>query len=353
MREAHSLRIRRCRRALGWAAGTFFLCQMVAGLLLDYVWPGVRFRGLDHGLAACRAAADSTQPVVLALGSSRFGCGLQANVLESELGQGSAKPRVINFSMPGGDFITAEHLYAHCREAGCKPALVLLEVSPETLARRNLWLDLHVLRQLTWQDGPRFAADLIRSGHALRYLASRLVPLYVHRDQLRHLALMQLGLADQAESKHRTELDAFFTAAVVHSEQSLSADQMRQRSLAGAAYIQRWLRNYRIGGNAKRSFDRLLQRCAADGAGVVLVAVPVSSPHRQLYTPEIEGPFQETIRQALQRYPHFRFFDLRAALADQEFYDNHHTTSAGAVHFSRRLAQELRAVTVAEMLPRP
>lgn len=353
MRETHSVRVCRSRRALAWAAGTFLLCQFVAGLLLDYVWPGVRFRGLDHGLAACRTAADSSQPIVLALGSSRFGCGLQASVLESELGQGAVKPRVINFSMPGGDFITAEHLYARCREAGCKPALVLLEVSPETLARRNLWLDIHVLRQLTWPDGPRFAADLIRSGHAVRYLASRLVPLYVHRDHLRHLALKQLGLADQAESKHRTELDAFFAAAVVQSEQALTADQMRQRSLAGAAYIQRWLRNYQIGGNAKRSFDRLLQRCAEDGTSVVLVAVPVSSPHRQLYTPNIESPFQETMRQTLNRYPQFRFLDLRTALADQEFYDNHHTTSAGALHFSRRLAQELRAVTVAEILPKP
>jgi hypothetical protein len=347
MKPARAARIRRCRQALLWTFGTFLVCQLAAGLLLDFVWPGVRFRGLDYALEQCRTAAASPErPLVLALGSSRFGCGLLTHVVEAELGPDPAAPRVINFSMPGGDFITAEHLYQRARAVGCRPSLVLLEVSPETLARRNLWLDMHSLRQLTWLDGPQFASDLVRSGHALRYLASRFVPLYVHRDHLRHLALQQLGLENPEEVKHRHQLEAFFNAAVVQSEQTFTPEQMVQKSQAGAAYIQRWLRNYQVGGNAKRSFDRLLERCATDGVLVVLVAVPVSTPHRRLYTPEIECAFQSAIRAALVRYPTMRYLDLRGAIPDADFYDNHHTTTAGAQAFSRRLAQELRQAPI-------
>lgn len=346
MNPARTARIRRCRQALAWAFGTFVVCQLTAGLLFDYAWPGLRFRGLDNGLETCRAAASAERRVLLALGSSRFGCGLHTQVVEAELGPGPATPRVINFSMPGGDFITAEHLYRRARAVGCRPSLVLLEVSPETLARRNLWLDMHSLRQLTWLDGPQFAGDLVRSGHALRYLASRFVPLYVHRDQLRHLALHQLGFDNPEEEKHRNQLDAFFNAAVVQSEQTFTPEQMVQKSVAGAAYINRWLRNYQVGGNAKRNFDRLLEQCAADGVLVVLVAVPVSTPHRRLYTPDIERAYQSAIQAALARYPGMRYLDLRAAIPDADFYDNHHTTTAGARAFSRRLAQELRQAPI-------
>ena len=354
MRPNRAAQLRRCRNSLIWAAATFLCCQLVGGLLIDYVWPGIRFRGLDDQLAQCRQASCTDRPVVLALGSSRFGCGLQPALVEEALGGPGHGPKVLNLSMPGGDFITAEHLYRRARETGCQPSLVFLEVSPETLARRNLWLDMHSLRQLTWLDGPRYAADLVRSGHALRYLASRFVPLYVHRDQLRHLALKELGLADTMEEQQRTNLEVFFNSAVVQSEKTLDAEQMLLKSTSGAEYIGRWLRNYQSGGRARGASAGRVRQLAAAGVPVVLVAPPVSSPHRDRYQPEIEQRFQAAIQRAKTRHPKLRFLDLRASLPDDQFYDNHHTTMTGARQFSHRLAQELITsveVTAAGAMP--
>jgi hypothetical protein len=73
---------------------------------------------------------------------------------------------------------------------------------------------------------------------------------------------------------------------------------------------------------------------------VVLVAPPVSSAQRALYTPEIEAVFWEYVRQLGKTYQ-CRFIDYRARLGDDLFSDNHHVLPPGGKTFTRVLTREV------------
>jgi hypothetical protein len=111
-------------------------------------------------------------------------------------------------------------------------------------------------------------------------------------------------------------------------------------SRQGAAWIGRWLRDYRVGGGAARALERLLQRCRQRQIGVVLVGVPVSSSQRQVYTPEIDAAFLGYVRRLTSTYG-CAFVDYRARLPDHCFCDSHHATPEGGVYFSSLLACEV------------
>lgn len=349
---------RRGGMVLCWTAILFFLGQTLGGLVLDTVWTRVRNPFLHWHLD--RLALLEEPPTIVCLGSSRFGSQLDESELTRTVREltGDATVRVFNASLPAGDPITSERTLDQLLEAGIRPRLVLLEVCPEVVGHRNDWLCIHLVRQLDWSDAPSYTGELIRTGHILRYLKARLLPLYQHRRRILEELEQEFAEAGR-EEKDRSgtrridaavpppkDLDTrpageVWAELVQQTIHDPDAD-LRQRSALGLRDVRRFLRRYRTGGNSARALERILERCRAEGIETVLVGVPVSEIHRAQYTPEIDALYRTYLDGLGARYG-CRYADFRARVPDGLFMDNHHATPEGAVWISRLLAVDLVA----------
>jgi len=319
-------------------AGVFVIVQLVAGLLLDYCWRGVRFPSSATALARMKSDHPGGADVVF-LGSSRFGSCIRPDVVQPRLRARSAdrQVQVANASVPGGDGYSADYLLQQALAAGCRPALLIVEVAPENLGVKNRFVQLHVQRQVTWHKVPEIAADACACGQLLRLLGARTMPLYLHRREIRRNLWACMGGAGPADTVCFPVLD---TEPPEPSGTADTAGPREQLQQAAADMISNWLKDYRPRGVAARSLEQLLRRCAARRIEVVLVAPPVCSWHRQQYTAAVNAQFLDYIARLRQCYG-CRFMDCRAQLADDMLVDTHHASAAGAWYFSRQLTDTL------------
>ncbi len=340
-------------RTLGWALATFFAVHLIGGLLLDYHWPHLRFPSADATLKTLTKQPRS--PDVICLGSSRFGAGFVQEEVRQRLQEASNDSEVIvfNAAIEAGDLITAEFVLDGALKQGVRPRLIVVEISPETLACRSEWMGQHVLRQLTWSELAEHAEAIWLSGNLVRTVSARLLPLHVHRHQIglrirdeiaRWLASLERS-SDPAR-KRSTKQKKQPPSAPDHGVpwevfQELASDRHDPARIeAGLPAIRRWLKDYRPGGSAARSLERLLTLAKDHGAEVILVGVPVAEAHRRLYTPQIEQAFLEHIQSVCSRR-RCLFVDYRHRIPDELFQDNHHLTRAGGTLFSRLLTEEV------------
>lgn len=344
------------RRTLLWAAGMFVAVQLIAGVLLDYAWPQVRFPELYAQLR--RPDRFATRPSCICLGSSRFGCLLDENEMTYVVRELTGDPQVqfFNGSIPAGDPIVAERLLRELFRRGERPRYVLLEITPEAVNRRMAWMALHVGRQIRWGDLPRLAPDVVRSGQALRFVGTRVIPLYVYRDQIRR-ALAERSLAwyegrgdlppivrvpaKTNRARPVTGAESRWRQAIAEGLANEPIDPNLSTTI-GIDLLRRDLRDYEASGTSARAFEAMVRLCRAHGAEPVLLAVPLTSAHRACYTPEIEASFQTYLRGLCATYG-CRFVDERASLPDHFFIDHHHGSKAGKRVFSRRLSVEVLA----------
>lgn len=350
---------RRARIMLFWAVLVFLFTQLGGGVVLDYFWTSARF---PSAAGVLRRIEQDRQPIdVLCLGSSRVGAGMSESIisqtLKSQLGQ-SLPPRVLNASIPAGDFISSEYVLQQIVRRGFRPSLAVIEVSPETLNRYDEWFFFHVRRQLRWQDIPEHFTTIWRSGQLGGLVAARLIPLSVHRRgmaedivaSLRNshptvsppaLAMGEPVESDAAECEEATDCEAEWAAALQRARE-LPTDHQRELTAIGAGQPYRWLRHYRIAGSPARALDRLLLSCRQMGITPLLVELPVTARHREAYTPAIEAEYQTYLKNIRSQYG-CAVVDYRDRLPDVLFLDNHHMLHEGAVYFSRILAQEVLA----------
>lgn len=331
----------RARAALLAAGALFALGQLGVGLLLDRAPMDVRFA---QG-AKLLASADRMggRPYALLLGSSRLR-NVDVGELRSALAEtlGSGAPPVLQGSVLAGDPIVADHLLERILARGGRPALVILEISPETLSTPAHWVDDHATRFFTWRDVAAWAPEILAAGQARKVLATRLLPVHVYRKELLgwlvghpppYLAAPGPGAPASA---HPFAAPASWTPALA------PPPEPDERTLSGLARMREWLDGYRLGGGSLRSLERALERCRHHGVAVVLLDVPATSWLRALYTPEIEGPYRETMAR-LAATPGVRFLDYRTRIPDGLFEDHYHLDEEGGRVFGRMLAREVIA----------
>lgn len=340
-------------QTLGWTLATFFAVHLLGGLLLDYRWPHLRFPSADATLKVL--ARQPRSPDVICLGSSRFGAGFVQEEIRQQLQEASGDSEVIvfNAAIEAGDLITAEYVLGEAIKQGVRPRLIVVEISPETLARRSEWMGQHVLRQLTWTELAEHAEAIWLSGNLMRTVSARLLPLHVHRHQIglrirdeiaRWLASFERSsdLVRKRSTKRKKQPHTAPDHGVPWEVfQELASDRHDPARIeAGLPAIRRWLKDYQPGGSAARSLERLLTLAQDHGAEVILVGVPVAEAHRRLYTPPIEQAFEAHIQSVCHRR-NCLFVDYRHRIPDELFQDNHHLTRAGGSLFSRLLTQEV------------
>ena len=346
---------RRARAALAWAVALFLLAQLTASLLLDYVCPLIRFPSAARVLATARAWGHVD---VVCLGSSRFESGISPPDVSRLLRQDSAEPpvEVLNAAVPCGSPVVFEFLFDRLLQEGARPSLVVVEVSPETLNDHSSWLSMQVRRQLRWDDVPTYLADVWGARELPVLLQTRLLPLYSQRRQIWLAAGDALDRLLAPAEEPPLPAPARVTAVLPLPAEArepagdtgpgrglhaLTAEQ-EATSRGGAAVVRDWLGRYHTGGTAVAALERLARRCREHGMDLVLFGVPVSSFHRQAYTPDVEAAFRAQMDR-LTRAGGCRFVDCRDQVPDGLFRDVHHLLPEGGRFFSRKLAHDVLA----------
>jgi hypothetical protein len=330
-----------------WGLGVFATVQLAVGLLCDYRWVQVRFPEAAFALAktqrqAQTRSADRRQASVVCLGSSRLGCGFRPAEIRRGLEECGADfdVRVFNAAVPCGDLLTAEFILQELIAQGTLPNVLVVEISPETIARRNEWL-IHDLKRLaTWSNLPTYFSSAI-SSKILRgwYWQSRLLPVYSYRQPLRELAyLSHAGPPSFLREAPPEEAVRWF--ATEDSAAGARINTFAANKWANLTFFQDWLSHYSIGGQPTKALHGLLRCCNQHGIDVVLVAPPVATPMRALYDARLEAAFRQYMENVVKTH-RCRFADYRNRCDDKCFTDPYHLHRAGGNKFSRELAREM------------
>lgn len=333
----------RGRRILAWLAGLFFLAQLAGGLILDYVWIGPRNPFKARMLTELHASPVPHE--ILFLGSSRFGSNINCVVLDGQLRSdlGEQAPRSFNASVPAGDPTVYLSILEEILQEGRRPQLLVVEISPETLSYRDNWLPDHALNLLDWRDVPEAIPALLRNGKIMNLVRGRLLPLHVHRYRVCKAAReLVRSLLRPAPAPAAPMPNLVFTPSVPDLEPPPFTPAQKALLEDGYEVCRHDLKDYRPGGLSAHRLERLLDRCRSSGIAVLLVGVPVASPYRRAYTPEVETAFLHYVRALTDRFG-CSFVDWRDRLPDKYFADARHAYPEGGVYFSRRLAAAVLA----------
>ena len=358
---------KRGRTVLVWTASLFVAVQLLASGLLDYCWPQIRFPKLYEQLTRFDTVADSVN--VVFLGSSRTGCLIDEGAFNEVAREVTGDSRVTGFNafVPAGDPVLCERMLQRLLEHGARPRYAVIEVSPEGITERTAWLSMYVGWALRWDDAPTYLRDMAVTGNLVRYAGTRIIPLYVYRDQIRQqlaegaLAWWRgrgravsstfvppFGLATASPVFHATDpshreppqAPATKWDQRVATALALAPVDARRTTTVSLEGVHRELRRYRAGGNAAAALDRLLKRCRSHGIEPILVCVPLSSGHRNCYDAEIEAAFQAYLAALCQKHG-CRYIDQRTMLPDHFFVDHHHAGPEGGLLYSQKMALEV------------
>jgi hypothetical protein len=318
-------------------------------LALDYFWPLLRFPSARKTMALL--AVERDKPEIVSLGSSR----LKAGMLPEEIGSllswqcRTERPvRVFNACVPFGDVISAEYVFGLLLEKGVKPALIVIEVSPEQLSSWDDWIGIHIRRQFRWHEAPGYFLEICRTNQLAFWLGSRINPVFYNREDLWAAAADAVGAAGGGKEEaavvraHSIDNTGPPWEELLRPGNVVEEPEARQNSQKGLLVLPRWLRRFHRGGSRAHALERILARCRDMGTAVLLVQAPVTLAHRQAYTPEMNQEFLAYL-EGLTRAYGFRFVDYRDRLPDNLFVDNHHLAREGGVYFSRLLTFEVLA----------
>jgi hypothetical protein len=339
----------RARRVLLWALGMFAAIQVVASLLLDRWATEVRFPILGRQLARLRAVST---PDIICLGSSRTGSSIHdaqlTRVLRAETGDPHL--RAFNCSVPVGDAIATEFAVRQILQRGIRPRLAVLELVPEEVARVNNWMPVHIHRQVTWADIPGQVQNLRWNGNFFRLVSSRLLPVYAFREDVQRK--MSEPPAETEGAADDPDVGSTLDWSRILVPPQTSPEDVVARTRAGIYGVQKDLANYAVGGLSRAALERTLTDLRAAGVDVLLLGIPVASPHREQYTPEVERAFQDYLAGLTERFG-VRYVDCRDALPDELFADHHHALPAGSAQFSQYFARVHLAPYWREKFGRP
>lgn len=342
----------RGRKVVVWFAASFLLVQFAGSLLLDYAWPEVRFPMAFRQFRSYRECPRS--PDVICLGSSRIESSVHAKEITQTVRHVVGKQDFLAFNahVPGGDFISAEFVWKELWQQGARPKVILLEMCPEQVNHLNDWLKLHVMRQIRWDDVASYALETCRTGHALRLVQARFMPLYTHRYELVRTTKnsVQAWLMPEEQAPPTPESEEFRDCSQFAAKQLPVPADARRETMSGLHGAERGLRRYRPGGTSVQALERMLKFWQQQDITVVLLGVPLSKAHRDLYTPSIETQFR-AYAQRLESTYGCKYVDCRDQVPDFLFKDNHHATGRGGQYFTQRFTREVLIPTLAARVP--
>jgi len=328
---------KKTRLALVLSAMIIFLGEILAGFLIDRA--PLEIRNPDAARIMRVSHKDGTPPDIVFFGSSRFQSQIDADTIEQELARTttSRPPFVLNAGISYGEPVVFDFLVTRLLDAGVRPSIAVIEVSPETVSRRNIALEVHVTRQFTWANALDSLPHMVYSGGFSRLLSARFIPVYLFRHEFRRWAIEGSGLqfllccpVDSTRPSPRAQAPAV--------AKTPRTEQLKE----GASVTRSRLRYFKVGGLSARALERLLARYKSLGVTTILLGVPISSPSRAEYVPEIDGEFLAYMQKLREIYGLY-FVDYRDRVPDEFFRSAYYTTAQGTLYVSRLLAREILA----------
>ena len=319
------------RMTLVLMGALIFAAEVAAGFLIDRAPLRIRFPQLAKVIESVRQLGPSRK--ILFFGSSRTGNNVSAEAITQVLHEAKMADgiTVFNANIAAGDPVVMEFETDKLLAAGIRPSMVLMEILPEVLSRRNLWLNYHLGRQFRWPDVWNSLPDVYRAGTLSLAVATRFNAVYTFRSEFQHWALDALKL--RFESSNFGDENAQKRA-----RRAQPADS--EVLLRGARFARKNVRDYEIGGLNARSLIRMIERYSKLGTIIVFIAPPVSSPYRSAYGSPVDAAYLAYMQRLGKNYGTY-FFDYRHRLADHHFWTPYYTTVDGRDRFSRLLAREV------------
>ena len=349
------------KRALLWAGLGFCLIQLTVDYAVDAYWPRIH----SSYLAVMEDKVGQLQesPDVVVLGSSRLQTAIYDKELQARLREftGDTSLRAFNACIPAQDLCTAEYVLGEMSKKEIKPSILVVEVTPEMVARRNRWLGAHVLPPLKSCTFFSYLCEIWRSENVARLVRERITPVYRYRQEIQRelgqvfYPIPQPGVESAQQpaaalnpvspvatptafaAPPNSVLASSAAGQIVASDASKEAEERRK---LGVDRFAAWLQDYEIGGTSALALERMLSSCHKRGITVLLVFPPLSSHHRRIYEPAVNQAFLTYMHQMEAAYG-CSFHDCRASLPDNLFFDHHHVEWAGTMVFSRLLAKEI------------
>jgi hypothetical protein len=281
---------------------------------------------------------------VVFLGSSRSQHGVRAASLERRLSAELAGPvAVFNYSLAGGSCLSGLFQWWRLREAGARPALVVVEVVPSFLdawAAPDSYLRYWPAAEMDLADVERMARHDPERGPLYREnLLARLFPLYGHRRVL----LSRLARNLVPPGRQRLPCPPREVTPDPPPGERPAATYEAWRQVGAAAG------RFRLEPGRLPPLEDLLADLRAAGVPAAVLTMPEGPLCRSWYRPGAQAEIEAVLRGACAR--HGAAFVIASAWFDDEsmFYDSHHLTGAGAERFCARLAAE----ALAPLLRRP
>jgi hypothetical protein len=326
---------RRSRIVLKLAVILIFSGEILGSFIIDRAPLDIRFP--DAAKVVGRVTLHRKVKPILFFGTSRFQNDVSPDRVNQELKAENIEAvyYAFNAAVPAGDPIAVEYLNEKLTELGVVPAVALIEVLPETVSRRNSWLQFHLARQFRWPEVWLSIPDAFRAGRLHELLMSRLAPLSFFGTQFQEWAAKALDVRltwskpyQDARSEDSRELG--FVA--------LTPDLLKLR----ATTARRRLRQFKVGGRTAQALESVVRRLRAGGANVLLIAAPVPRDYRKEYHADIDTQFVVYMNQLSRTYG-ADFYDYRARIPDNFFQGRYYMTEEGSLYFSGLIAKEVLA----------
>lgn len=334
---------RSARRCLLAAACTLALSPIAGTLLIDRCPMSARFP--DAHTTIGRWHSRIPPPQIVFFGSSRTGCAVDEQVIEQVMEREIAvSPPVFNATVGWGDPLTMHYLAKHLFSTGPPPRLVILEVTPQSVARRHPFLDIVITRQFTLADIVATGGEIFHSTNKAisRLLSSRLTPFYCHRDQL----LAWMGEATERRWDHARHDRDSGTPPPPKVQPPRIAERRNfplPPEVQAETYLRRTrklLADYEVAGRPPEALEKLIASCREKNVRVILLQTPLHSKVRDLLTPEMMAKYRTFIRRLEHDYG-CRFVDVSERIPDSMLHDCEHANREGREHFSQILSQEI------------
>jgi hypothetical protein len=324
---------RTSRLALLLAGLAIVAGEVAASFLIDYAPLEIRFPEAASVISAAQQLDGAKK--ILFFGSSRSRADFGAPAVAQALRDGKIDEpiSVLNAAVTAGDAVAIKFLTDKLLAAGVRPAIVVIEVLPETISRRNAWLRFHLARQFHWPDVWKSIPDAWRSNELAHLLSSRIVPLYLFRSEFQQWAYNALDLSFKATNFQ-------FDRASNTPPPAQTEPNELELSRARIVTARKRIRDFKIGGLAAQSLENLIMRYREVGTGVVLLAVPLPTQYRNEYSPPVDAAFLNYMRRLREKYT-AEFFDSRHRVPDHFFKARYYLTADGQTYFSQLVAREV------------
>ncbi|HSI11038.1 MAG TPA: hypothetical protein VK961_03290 [Chthoniobacter sp.] len=334
---------RAARRCILTAAVVFVIATLLGNVLVDHCPLSARFPEADLALKAWRAHISA--PGIVFLGSSRTGYSASVEIIGPKVRQisGDAAVEVFSAAIPVGDPLTMNFMGSHLFADGRRSKIAVVEITPDSVSRRNRFLDFAVTRQFTFRDIVENRGDICHSTNKTlsRVLSSRLTPFYTHR-----LALQAWAREKWSGSEHvipsgdtgNYYYDGIWGQSSIPQE--LPGPPPMMRIEEDLPRVRKQLADYEIPGRTSAALEDLVARCHRDGIKVILLETPMHSALRALFVPSVSQPYGQFVRHLQDAYG-CQFVDFSDRLSDSMFFDGVHTNGDGRAYFSALFAEEV------------